>query len=50
MDLSKVERLAPGLVSPARQAGRILADRGIADRRAAVYLILDHAWHMPPSS
>ncbi|MEU5806586.1 VWA domain-containing protein [Streptomyces sp. NPDC047718] len=46
VDLSKVERLAPGLVPPARQAGRILADRSIADRRAAVYLILDHDWHM----
>jgi stress response protein SCP2 len=45
-DLSKVERLAPGLLSPARQAGNALVDRGIANRRTAVYLILDHDWHM----
>ncbi|MFF1705064.1 VWA domain-containing protein [Streptomyces sp. NPDC058252] len=46
VDLAKVERRAPGLVAPARQAGQVLANRGIADRRAAVYLILDHDWHM----
>ncbi|MEV6539661.1 VWA domain-containing protein [Streptomyces sp. NPDC051665] len=46
VNLSKVERVAPGLLSPARQAGRALADRDIANRRAAVYLILDHDWHM----
>ncbi|MFB8267441.1 VWA domain-containing protein [Streptomyces sp. NPDC055955] len=46
VDLSKVERLAPGLLFPARQAGNTLVDRGIANRRAAVYLILDHDWHM----
>ncbi|MFC9677886.1 VWA domain-containing protein [Streptomyces sp. NPDC056949] len=46
VDLSKVERLAPGLLSPARQASNTLVDRGIANRRAAVYLILDHDWHM----
>ena len=46
VDLSKVERLAPGLLSPARQAGKALADRDITNRRAAVYLILDHDWHM----
>ncbi|MER5347846.1 VWA domain-containing protein [Streptomyces mirabilis] len=46
VDLSKVERQAPGLLAPARQAGQALVDRGIADRRAAVYLILDHDWHM----
>ncbi|MFH9069938.1 VWA domain-containing protein [Streptomyces alboflavus] len=44
--LPKVERLAPGLLSPARQAGKALADRGIGNPRAAVYLILDHDWHM----
>ncbi|MCX5326829.1 TerD family protein [Streptomyces sp. NBC_00120] len=49
VDLSKVERLAPGLLSPARQAGNTLVDRGIANRRAAVYLILDHDWHMEVS-
>ncbi|MEU9208414.1 VWA domain-containing protein [Streptomyces sp. NPDC048415] len=46
VDFSKVERLAPGLLSPARQAGKSLVDRGIANRRAAVYLILDHSWYM----
>ncbi|MET7519554.1 VWA domain-containing protein [Streptomyces sp. NPDC005480] len=46
VDLAKVERRAPGLVAPARQAGQALVNRGIADRRAAVYLILDHEWHM----
>ncbi|MFJ3645263.1 VWA domain-containing protein [Streptomyces murinus] len=46
VDLSKVERVAPGLLSPARQAGKALVDRAIANRRAAVYLILDHDWHM----
>ncbi|MFT2017462.1 VWA domain-containing protein [Streptomyces sp. 796.1] len=44
--LSKVERLAPGLLFPARQADKALADRSIAHQRAAVYLILDHDWHM----
>ncbi|MEY2245988.1 VWA domain-containing protein [Streptomyces sp. BF23-18] len=46
VDLAKVERRAPGLATPVRQAGQVLADRGIAERRAAVYLILDHDWHM----
>ncbi|MFE2375278.1 VWA domain-containing protein [Streptomyces sp. NPDC059398] len=46
VDLSKVQQLAPGLLSPARQAGKALTDRNISDRRAAVYLILDHDWHM----
>ncbi|MFD9466371.1 TerD family protein [Streptomyces sp. NPDC060027] len=46
VDLAKVERQAPGLLAPARQAGKVLADTGIAARRAAVYLILDHDWHM----
>ncbi|WP_406359352.1 VWA domain-containing protein [Streptomyces sp. NBC_00715] len=46
VDLQKVERQAPALLVPARQAGQVLTDRGIASRRAAVYLILDHDWHM----
>ncbi|MFF8360142.1 VWA domain-containing protein [Streptomyces chartreusis] len=46
VDLAKVERRAPGLLAPARQAGQVLVNRGISDRRAAVYLILDHDWHM----
>lgn len=46
VDLEKVQRQAPALLAPARQAGQVLTDRGIASRRAAVYLILDHDWHM----
>lgn len=46
VDLTKVERQAPGLLAPARQAGQVLVDRGMSGRRAAVYLILDHDWHM----
>ncbi|THA28047.1 VWA domain-containing protein [Streptomyces sp. A1547] len=46
VDLTKLERQAPGLLAPARQAGQALADRGITGRHAAVYLILDHDWHM----
>lgn len=44
--LTKLERRAPGLLAPARQAGQALADRGVTGRQAAVYLILDHDWHM----
>jgi Uncharacterized proteins involved in stress response, homologs of TerZ and putative cAMP-binding protein CABP1 len=46
VDLTKLERQAPGLLTPARQASQALADRGITGRQAAVYLILDHDWHM----
>ena len=46
VDLSKVQQQAPALMPPARQAGQALADRGLTGRRAAVYLILDHDWHM----
>ncbi|MEU8472182.1 VWA domain-containing protein [Streptomyces sp. NPDC029006] len=46
VDLTKLERQAPGLLAPARQASQALADRGITGRQAAVYLILDHDWHM----
>ncbi|WP_439941826.1 VWA domain-containing protein [Streptomyces sp. BBFR115] len=46
VDLSKVERQAPALLAPALQAGQVLVGRGIAHRQAAVYLILDHDWHM----
>lgn len=46
VDLAKVQRQAPALMTPARQAGQALTDRGITGRRAAVYLILDHDWHM----
>ncbi len=42
VELAKVEQLAPRLLTPARQAGKALVDRDIANRRAAVYLILDH--------
>ncbi|MFH8222696.1 VWA domain-containing protein [Streptomyces sp. NPDC018057] len=44
--LSTVEKVAPGLMSTARQAAGALAARGIAHRSAAVYLILDHDWYM----
>ncbi|MEV0696168.1 VWA domain-containing protein [Streptomyces sp. NPDC050388] len=46
VDLTKVERQAPGLLEPARQAGQALVRTGLAGRRAAVYLVLDHDWHM----
>jgi stress response protein SCP2 len=46
VDLAKVERAAPALVAPVRQAGQVLADRGIAGGRAAVYLLLDHDHYM----
>ncbi|MER7828054.1 VWA domain-containing protein [Streptomyces sp. NPDC096097] len=46
VDLTKLERQAPALLAPARQAGQALADRGITGRHAAVYLVLDHDWHM----
>ncbi|WP_327436499.1 VWA domain-containing protein (plasmid) [Streptomyces sp. NBC_01201] len=46
VDLAKVERQAPGLLEPARQAGQVLVRTGLAGRRAAVYLVLDHDWHM----
>ncbi|MEU3823133.1 VWA domain-containing protein [Streptomyces sp. NPDC030392] len=46
VDLTKVERQAPSLLAPARQASQALAHRGITGRRAAVYLILDHDWYM----
>lgn len=46
MGTRKLERQAPALLAPARQASRALADRGMAGRRAAVYLILDHDHHM----
>ncbi|MET7906601.1 TerD family protein [Streptomyces sp. NPDC005355] len=46
MDLSKVQRQAPGLLTPVRQARQALVGRGIANQRAAVYLLLDHDWHM----
>ncbi|MGG7568724.1 VWA domain-containing protein [Streptomyces sirii] len=46
INLSKIQRQAPALLEPARQAGQALLHRGIAGRRAAVYLILDHDYHM----
>ncbi|MFF2551282.1 VWA domain-containing protein [Nocardia sp. NPDC058058] len=42
IDLTKVERRAPALLAPAREASRALTDVGLAGRRAAVYLVLDH--------
>lgn len=46
VDLSKVQSQAPALMEPARQAGKALVHRGLTGKRAAVYLILDHDWHM----
>ncbi|MFD0228111.1 VWA domain-containing protein [Streptomyces hirsutus] len=46
VELTKLERQAPGLLAPARQASQALTDQGITGRQAAVYLILDHDWHM----
>ncbi|MFE1764053.1 VWA domain-containing protein [Streptomyces angustmyceticus] len=46
VNLSKIQRQAPALLEPARQAGQALMNRGIANRRAAVYLILDHDYQM----
>ncbi|WP_443060873.1 VWA domain-containing protein [Streptomyces sp. NBC_00448] len=44
--LPKVETRAPALLPTTRQASEALARSGAADRRAAVYLILDHDWAM----
>ncbi|MGX1804249.1 VWA domain-containing protein [Nocardia sp. NPDC055321] len=46
VDLTKVERRAPALLAPAREASRALADVGLSGRRAAVYLMLDHSYEM----
>ncbi|WP_324608721.1 VWA domain-containing protein [Streptomyces sp. NRRL S-1824] len=46
VDLSKVQNQAPALLAPARQAGQALVHSGLAGQRAAVYLVLDHDWHM----
>ncbi|WP_329405758.1 VWA domain-containing protein [Nocardia vinacea] len=46
IELEKVRTRAPALLAPARQAGHALVDAGLEGRRAAVYLILDHDWHM----
>ncbi|MYV52515.1 VWA domain-containing protein [Streptomyces sp. SID3212] len=46
VNLTKVEKQAPALLVPARQAGQALVDKGIAGSRAAVYLVLDHDWQM----
>lgn len=49
VDLSKVEREAPGLVTLAKSAGVSLAKQGVPDgMRAAVYLLLDHSSSMRP--
>lgn len=46
LSLSKVEAQAPALLATTRQASQALARTGAADKRAAVYLILDHDWAM----
>ncbi|MFJ2958444.1 VWA domain-containing protein [Streptomyces sp. NPDC087270] len=45
-NLPNVETRAPALLPTTRQAREALARSGAADRRAAVYLILDHDWAM----
>ncbi|MCT6781924.1 VWA domain-containing protein [Streptomyces sp. CS7] len=46
VNLAKVESQAPALLEPARQASQVLVRSGLEGRRAAVYLVLDHDWHM----
>ncbi|MEU8032958.1 TerD family protein [Streptomyces sp. NPDC049099] len=41
VDLTKVERQAPGLLTPARQAGQALADQGITGRRVSRFVRSD---------
>ncbi|WP_328663149.1 VWA domain-containing protein [Nocardia salmonicida] len=46
VELTKVASQAPALLAPARQAGQALASSGLANCRAAVYLVLDHDYDM----
>ncbi|MEV6254756.1 VWA domain-containing protein [Nocardia sp. NPDC051911] len=45
-DLAKVSDLAPALLPAATEANRALVDASIGNRRAAVYLVLDHSYDM----
>ncbi|WUV75103.1 VWA domain-containing protein [Streptomyces sp. NBC_01477] len=46
LPLPTLEAQAPALVATSQQASQALAHTGATDRRAAVYLILDHDWSM----
>lgn len=46
INLDKVEREAPALVSLAKDAAVALETRGLGDASAAVYLVLDHSGSM----
>lgn len=48
MDLTKVEREAPGLISLAKKAAVSLEKNNIADAEAEVFLVLDHSGSMFP--
>ncbi|MFD9967838.1 vWA domain-containing protein [Streptomyces sp. NPDC059011] len=48
ISLRKIEETAPALVSLYKSAAVSLAKHGLSDRRAAVYLVLDHSGSMRP--
>ncbi|MCZ7460945.1 vWA domain-containing protein [Streptomyces sp. WMMC940] len=48
ISLRKIEETAPALVSLYKSAAVSLAKHGLGDRRAAVYLVLDHSGSMRP--
>ncbi|MFG2571961.1 vWA domain-containing protein [Streptomyces sp. NPDC048481] len=48
ISLTKVQQAAPALVDLYKSAGASLAEHGLDDLRAAVYLVLDHSGSMKP--